>query len=499
MYLGLMLLYIAASSFLAFFFRKNSWTFSLATSIIVLGIFSIFTIATFGGGYTGGFLSQESYSIPGATGISFSIAVSGFTAPLIIVTAVIFLAAIAIAAKEQFPASFYGLMLFAEFGMIGLLVSRDFLFFYIFWEVVLIPVYFMISRHSGDSTGRVALKFFVYTQVGSIFMLLSIFSLYSYYDIQHNTITLNISTLMSTGFFNQLTPFDRDFIFFGFFLAFLVKMPAFPVHAWFPDSYEKSPYPVTIVLTGALSLMGGYGFFGILFPLWPILKGFPSDLLIALGIVSMVYFALSAMFQVNIKRMMAYASAAAMGFITLSFGSGINALGGIIPVSGASSAVIDLSGGMYQMIAHALIMVLVFSVLYIIYLKTGREHVYELGGIHRQAPKASSLFLVGLMASLGLPGLAGFIGEFSIVVGSYEYIGYLVFIVIFAMLITASYHVWTAQRALYGPYNETLGGIKDITRVEFAMFLLLAILIVILGLFPNLFFNLFVNYLGGFS
>lgn len=499
MYLGLILLYIFVSSVAAFFIKKSFWAFTVITSLVIFGVLVIFSIANFGAGYAGGLVSLENYSIPGATGISFSIGVTGFTDPLILVTAIIFLAATAIASKENYPSSFYGLMLFAEFGMIGLLVSQDFLFFYIFWEIVLIPVYFMISRHGSDKSGKIALKFFVYTQVGSIFMLLSIFSLYSYYDIHYGTITLNIPTLMNASFFSLLTPFTRDFIFFGFFLAFLVKMPAFPVHAWFPDSYEKSPYPVTIVLTGALSMMGGYGFFGILFPLWPLLQGLPSDILIAVGIVSMVYFALAAMFQLNMKRMMAYASAAAMGFVTLSFGSGVNALGSVIPVAGASSAVLDLSGGMYQMIAHALIMVLVFSALYVVYIKTGRENVYELGGIHRQAPKTSSLLLIGLMASLGLPGLAGFIGEFSIVVGSYEYIGYYIFIVIFAMLVTASYHVWAAQRALYGPYNETIGNLTDIPRFEFALFLLLSGLIVLLGLFPNLFFHLFINYLGGFS
>lgn len=500
MYLGPFLLYILLASVAAFFVKKYAWAYSVVTALIIFTVFVIITIANFSGGYHGGILSMENYYVYGATGISFSVAITGFTDPLILVTTIIFLAAIAIAGKEKYPASFYALMLFAEFGMIGLLMSQDFLFFYIFWEIVLIPVYFMISRHGADKTGRTALKFFVYTQVGSIFMLLSIFSLYSYYDILNaGTVTLSIPTLMNLGFFNSLTPFTRDFILFGFFLAFLVKMPAFPIHAWFPDSYEKSPYPVTIILTGALSMMGGYGFFGILFPLWPDMVGIPADILIALGIVSLVYFALTAMFQVGIKRMMAYASAAAMGFVILSFGSGINTIHGDISIKGANNAVLALSGGMYQMIAHSLIMVLVFSALYIIYVKTGRDNVNELGGIHRQMPRTSSLFLIGLMASLGLPGLAGFIGEFSIVVGTYEYIGYLIFLVIFGMLITASYHVWTAQRALYGPYNETLGKLTDISDAEFALFLLLSISIVVLGLFPNLFFHLFVNYLGGFA
>ena len=497
MYLGIILLYLLLSSIAAFFVKNKSWQFSLVTTIVAFLAVSAFTIGFFVSGYTGGFVSPESYAIPGAPGISFSIAASGFTAPLIVVSSIVFLAAVLVSRKDHYSPAFFALLLFAEFGMFGLLLSRDFLFFYVFWEVVLIPVYFMMSRYARDG-GRTSLKFFVYTQVGSIFMLLSIFSLYSYYDINYGTVTLSISSLMSNSFFNILSPFERDFIFFGFFLAFLVKMPSFPVHAWFPDSYERSPYPVTIILTGALSMMGGYGFFGILLPVWKFLRGDLSDILIALGIISIVYFAFVAMFQVNLKRMMSYASAAAMGFVTLSFGSGIAALSAI-DITKPNSNAIDLSGGMFQMVAHALIMVLIFSVLYFIMKNTGRESVYDLGGIYREAPRLSSLFLLGLLASLGLPGLAGFIGEFSIVVGSYAYITYIIFIVILGMLITASYHIWSAQRTLYGPYNETIGAISDVNVMEFALLLMLGVLIVVLGLFPNLFYGLFLHYLGGIA
>lgn len=497
MYLGLILLYLLMSSVIAFFVRKRSWNFALITTIVAFLAVSAFTIGFFVSGYNSGFVSVESYAIPGAPGISFSIAASGFTAPLLVVSSIVFLAAVLVSRRENYSTAFFALLLFAEFGMFGLLLSRDFLFFYVFWEVVLIPVYFMMSSYAREG-GRTSLKFFVYTQVGSIFMLLSIFALYSYYDITYKTVTLSISTLMSDSFFSILTPFERDFIFFGFFLAFLVKMPSFPVHSWFPDSYERSPYPVTIILTGALSLMGGYGFFGILLPVWRFMTGGISDVLVALGIVSIVYFAFVAMFQINLKRMMSYASAAAMGFVTLSFGSGIAALSAI-DVTTPNSNAIDLSGGMFQMVAHALIMVLIFSVLYFIVKNTGRENVYDLGGIYREAPRLSSLFLLGLLASLGLPGLAGFIGEFSIVVGSYAYITSLVFLVILGMLITASYHIWSAQRTIYGPYNETIGRISDVNEMQFVLLLMLGILIVVLGLFPNLFYGLFLHYLGGFA
>ncbi len=497
MFLGLILLYLFASSIAAFGMKKSGYSFSLITTFVVMMLFIFLFIRDFSSGYSGGFLSYQSYLIPGAPGVRFSMAVSGFTFPLIIASTVVFLAAVGISNRERTTPSFYGLILFAEFGMVSLLVSRNFLFFYVFWEVVLVPVYFLISKFGTGNAARISLKFFVYTQAGSIFMLLSIFALYTYHSNLTGISTLSISLLMAPSFVSSLTAFEKGFILFGFLLSFLVKMPSFPVHAWFPDSYEKSPYSVTIVLTGALSLMGGYGFFGILFPLWPILKGGVSDLLIALGIISLVYFALSAMFQVNLKRMMAYASAAAMGFVTLSFGAGINLMGGLTSIPSASNAVLALSGGMFQMLAHSFIVVLIFSSLFIIVLRTGRETVMELGGIHRDAPRLSSLFLIGLLASLGLPGLAGFIGEFSVVVGTYGYIGALIFIVIFGMLITAAYHIWAAQRSLYGPYNETIGKIEDVSPFQFSILLTLAIFLVVLGLFPNMFFSLFTTYIGG--
>ena len=235
--------------------------------------------------------------------------------------------------------------------------------------------------------------------------------------------------------------------------------------------------------------MGGYGLFGVLMPVYFSLGSGIMDILMALGIISLVYFSLAAMMQQSLKRMMAFASAGAMGFVTLSFGAGL--------VETGYQANLELAGGMFQIVAHGLIMALIFSTLYYIYKSTGHEAIHSLGGIFREVPILSSFLLAGLLASLGLPGLAGFIGEFSIVVGVFGAIGWLILAVIFAMIITASYHIWAAQRSLYGPYNENLGPIKDATRLTTAKLMGILVVIFVLGIVPNLIYGILLTYIGG--
>ncbi len=478
-------------AFLTFLSGKRARLFALSSASIFIALIAVFTYRVFGGGYSGGLMDQYSFSVAPQIGINFSTGITGFTDGLLILSAVIILIALLVVGKE-YGASTYGLILSTEVGMFGLLISRNFLFFYIFWEVVLVPMYFLIIRDGGKGRDRIGLKFFVYTHIGSVFILLAFFTLYNYYYVYSGTFTLNIGTLMSTSFITAHIPaFWRDFLIFGFLVGFLVKLPSFPVHSWLPDTYQAAPYPGTIILAGGLSLMGGYGLFGILLPASGIFSSSLLYFLTALGIVSLIYFSFVAMFQKDIKRMMAFASAGAMGFVTISFATGILETG--------YPRVLELSGGMFQIIAHGFIMTLIFASLYYIRRNTGSEKVFGLGGIYREAPMLSSFMLAGLFASLGLPGLAGFIGEFSIVVGVYQGISWWIFFIILGMIITASYHVWVAQRALYGPYNEGLGHIGDINRREFATLCGLLILIFVLGIVPRLLDGLLTAYLGGLA
>ena len=451
--------------------------------LILIAAFSILRFSS----YTGGFVSSYSITISSSIGLYFSVGVSGLTDALLILTGIVMLVSILITGRE-YGSAFFGLEMLVEVGLIGLLISRDFLFFYIFWELVLVPVYFMIGPYGRDNKDSISLKFFVYTHIGSVFILLSIFTLYSYSFTYLGSYTFEIGPLMSIV--HLLPPFELGFVLFGFLFGFLVKMPSFPIHSWLPDSYYSAPYPATVILAGAISMMGGYGLFGILMEAYTAIPLWVLYFLIALGIISIIYFALTAMFQRNIKKMMAFASASAMGFVTLSFAASI------IESTGSEYSVklIEASGGMFQIVAHGLIMALVFSALYYISRNARTDSVYGLGGIYREAPMLASFSLIGFLASLGLPGFAGFIGEFSIVVGVFQAISWYIFFVIFGMIITASYHIWTAQRSLYGPYNENLGFIRDVRAGEFLILIFLVLVIFLLGIYPNLIFPNLVNY-----
>ncbi len=477
---------------LSFAIKESSWKIATLESLLILILTMVYGILRFTG-YNGGFMSSYSYAIDTSIGISFTVGVSALSMALLFLSAVIMFIAIFVSGREKFDRSFYGLMLTTELGLYGLLISRNFLFFYVFWEAIIIPVFMLISIYGGAGKEKAALKFFVYTQIGSVFLLLSILTLFSFYGTANHVFTLNMSKLLDSSFIikyiSEPQPFWTDFLLFGFFFSFLVKMPSFPLHSWLPDAYTSAPYPVSIVLAGAISLMGGYGFFAVLLPIAPVIGSGIAWAIIILGIFSLVYFALVAMFQTDMKRMMAYASAASMGFISISLGIGILSTGYI--------AYLAVSGGIFQILAHGLIMGLVFSSLYIIKNTSGSQSNLTLSGLFREMPIISTFFLAGIMASLGLPGLAGFIAEASIVLASYQVIGYIIFFIIFGMIITASYHVWTVQKSLNGPYNENLGKLKDGTMMEIAVLSFLFIIILILGIYPSLFYHMILVYVKG--
>ncbi len=481
---------LVAASMITFFTGGRSRQFARLTSLAIAAAVIIYSAYRFYPGYDGGYISTFSLTLSSYTGFYFSLGINGFTDLLVVLGSIIVLAALFISDRSDDPV-YYGLILLTEVGIFGLLMSTDLFFFYVFWEVVLIPVYFLIGLYGGPRKDSVSLKFLVYTHIGSVFILLSIFTLYSYYYSEFGILTMQNADLLSTPFFATIPYFYKVFILTGFLIGFLVKLPTFPLHSWLPDSYEEAPYPVTVILAGALSVMGGFGLFGILYPLYSQIPSFFLWLLIALGILSLIYFSFTAMFQSNIKRMMAYASAASMGFVSIAFGSGILGTG--------NNGIIDLAGGMFQIFAHGLIVAFLFSLLYYIKTHTGHDTFYGLGGIYRESPVMATLFLGGLLASLGLPGLAGFVAEFSIIAGSYGILGPLIYLVIFSMIITASYHIWAAQKALYGPYNENLGQVRDLSRSESAAMIFMLISILVIGLFPRIVFPLLTGYLGGIA
>ncbi|WP_298279024.1 NADH-quinone oxidoreductase subunit M [Ferroplasma sp.] len=481
---------------LSFFAGNQSKTVSLVSLAILTVFFIIYSVFEFRN-YTGGVIAYYNtllaqFHASGITiNIDFSLGLTGFTDLLVIISLFITMFAVLMGSKSH-GAYFYGLFMAAGFGLAGLFMVRNFLFFYIFWEVVLIPVFFIIGKYGTGNRERSSLKFFIYTHIGSLFLLLSIFTLSTYYFLNTGIFTFQIRDLTALSFLETVPNSGFYFIIFGFLLAFLIKLPSFPLHSWLPDAYNDAPYSGTIMLSGGLVAMGGYGLLGILYPVAGLFPRALAYFIILLGLISVIYFSFSALFQTDLKRMAAYGSAAEMAFITIAFGTALLSTGYV--------RTLDLSGGMYQIIAHTFVAALIFASLSMLYRRTQTSKIYDLGGLNRELPVLSSFLLIGMLASLGLPSLAGFIGEFSVTISSFQSIGLYTLFIVLGLIITAAFYIWAAQRSLFGYFNERLGRLKDINKQEFLILLFILAGTIFLGVYPTLLFKIltaYASHLGG--
>ncbi len=423
-------------------------------------------------------------------GMSINLEISNLSYPLILLTSIVIFIAI-LYQEGKIEKSYFSYLFFLEFSLIGVFMSQNLIIFYIFWELVLIPSYFMILRWGGPKKDYTALKFLIYTHVGSVLMLISIFILgYNYYLVT-NTFNFNISTLMANQFLGTLSPLLLFLVMMGFFLAFFIKLPTFPFHTWAPDVYVESPTTSSMVFSGLLSKMGAFGLFSIFIRFVPFSGADVGYLLLSLALTSIVYAAFAALAQKDLKRLVAYSSIGHMGFITLAISVVFLASSIGLPVSYAYLA---LEGGMFMMFAHGLIVPILFGAVGAIERSTGTRVIRDLGGLTKQMPNLAFVMVGGFLASLGLPGMAGFIAEFSVVIGTWPFIHYLAFVVIFGLVVVASYHIWALQRTLFGPYNNYLGNIRDMLPREFWPLIVLLILVIIVGIFPSPIYSMFGNY-----
>ncbi len=388
---------------------------------------------------------------------------------------------------------FFVLLQFLLFSLIGIFTSRDFIVFYIFWEMVLIPSFFVIGIWGGKNKNYAAMKFFIYTHVGSVFMLLAIFTMY----FAEGASNFSMSTLIS-GVGSISLPYQA-FVISGFLFAFLIKLPTIPLHSWMPDAYVEAPTEGTLFISSLLSKMGAFGLLVIFSPIFMSSSLAGSTIvpiiLIALGIFSLIYSALVALYQKDIKRMMSYTSIGHMSFISI-------AVGGFLYLNGSNPLASQLLyyGAVFQLISHGIIIALIFSLVDTLEKSTGTRQVTSLGGIARKLPGLSFLILAAFLASVAIPGFSGFVGEISILLGSYAVLKYYLILVLAGVVLTASYHVFTLQRTIFGPYNEFLGNIHA-RREELLVAILPLSLIFLLGIYPALVFHIFdihsIQFLGG--
>ena len=388
---------------------------------------------------------------------------------------------------------FFVLLQFLLFSLVGIFTTRDFILFYIFWEMVLIPSFFVIGIWGGKSKNYAAMKFFIYTHVGSVFMLLGIFTMY----FTEGASNFSMATLISG--IGSVPMAYQSFVIFGFLFAFLIKLPTIPLHSWLPDAYVEAPSEGTVFISSLLSKMGAFGLLVIFSPIY-MASSFAGSTavpiaLIVLGIFSLSYSALVALYQKDMKRMMSYTSIGHMSFITI-------AVGGFLYLNGANPLASQLLyyGAVFQLISHGIIIAMIFALVDTLEKAAGTRQIPSLGGLARKLPLLSFLILAAFLASVAIPGFSGFVGEISILLGSYAVLKYYLIFVLVGVVLTASYHVFALQRTIFGPYNEFLGNITA-RKQDLLVALFPLAIIFILGIYPALVFHIFnihvIQFLGG--
>lgn len=421
--------------------------------------------------------------------IDYFVGIDGLSAPMLLLTALIgFIAALSSWNIQKSVKGYFALYLLLVTGMMGVFVSLDFFLFYVFWEVMLLPMYFLIGIWGGPRKEYAAIKFFIYTLFGSVFMLLVMIGLFlSVQEVLpsgEKVFTFNMLAMMdaknyiANGILSPMNPQNLRFIaYIALFAGFAIKIPMFPFHTWLPDAHVEAPTPISVILAGVLLKMGTYGILRFNYPMFPELTMKFVWWIGLFGMINILYGALCAMAQKDYKKLIAYSSVSHMGFVLLGMAS-MNTAG--------------ISGAVLQMFNHGTITAMLFLLVGVIYDRAHTRGIYEFGGLANQMPIYTGFVTIAFFAAIGLPGLSGFISESFIFLGAFgqESIRLITFFSTFGILLGAGYMLWTLQRVYLGTLNEKWSSLPDLDAREYAMLIPLTIIILILGIYPSALLNL---------
>jgi len=426
---------------------------------------------------------QLDFSLPGmqllhradwipSLGISYQLGVDGISFPLIAVAAIVLpLAVLASFNINHRVKEFFLWMLVLQTGIYGVFLALDYFLFFIFFEVSLVPMYFIIGIWGGQRREYAAMKFFIYTLLGSAVMLVGILALYFGSGLEPRTFDVLVLAEQA-----NLSSTLQWWVFLAFFAGFAVKVPIFPFHTWLPDAHVEAPTGGSMILAGILLKMGTYGFFRFMLPTFPDAAKAFSPVLATLGVIGIIYGALAAMAQKDAKRLVAYSSVSHMGFVVLG-------LAAMTPMA--------LNGAMFINVSHGLISPLFFFLVgSVIYERTETRMMDEMGGVFTSVPLVGAVTAFTAFANLGLPGLAGFPGEFFTFAGAFPVFTAFVIVGALGLVITAGYHLWMMQRVLMGE-PVALAVSQDLRGREAAVAVPLMALVVLLGVLPGIALNVF--------
>ncbi len=490
---------------------------SLATFVVSLLLFATFfggsdgsTETVFGSSYgTLHHVERAPWITAKTFEIEYLLGIDGLSFPLVVLTTLIgFLACLASWNFDSWKINkgvraYFTLFLLLETGMLGVFVALDFFLFYVFWEVMLLPMYFLIGVWGGPRREYAAIKFFLFTLAGSVLMLVVLVAMYFYSDaaieaaggsvpsayraaeghvVTHGTFDL---IELSTNPTIQAHLAANSTLFLGFrfaplmfvflFIGFAIKLPCVPVHTWLPDAHVEAPTPISMILAGVLLKMGGYGFLRLCYPILPTAGGELAFYVALIGVVSIIYGALCAMAQTDFKKLVAYSSVSHMGYVLL----------GIAVMTEAG-----FQGAMFQMIAHGISSPMCFFLVGVIYERAHHREINRFGGLWLTMPKYGSLATIGFFASLGLPGLCGFIGEVWVLLGTfaardkYSWAVPMAILAASGVILTAGYILWLIRRVYLGRERDEYAGYPDATGRETFILAPMAVLCIALGVFP---------------
>jgi NADH-quinone oxidoreductase subunit M len=433
---------------------------------LVTGALSVFMLAKFPSGQAGfQFVSQQSWV--SEWGISWHLGVDGISLFLVVLTGVLFPLVIIGIDPHHDQKSYLAWMLLLEAGVMGSFLSLDLFLFFVFFEIVLVPMYFLIGNWGYEKRVYAATKFFIYTMAGSAFMLVGIVATAFLARRDIGYLTFNLVEIAEKS--NFATGTGR-WLFVAFMIAFAVKVPLFPLHTWLPDAHTQAPTGGSVILAGVLLKMGTYGMLRFGVYLFPEATLWAKPVLFTLAVIGILYGAIAATMQKDLKRLVAYSSVAHLGFIVL----------GTFALTSQS-----LTGGVMQMVNHGVSTGALFLMVGMIYERRHTRQIAELGGIQSVAPIFAGFFMVVMLSSIGLPGLNGFVGEFLILIGSFETARWWVVVATLGVILAALYLLWAYQRVFHGEPSEANKTFPEITRREGLLLGVFVAAIVFTGIYPK--------------
>ena len=450
---------------------------ALATVVAEL-VLTLVLFATFDREAADGFDLVERASWIGAFGIQYLLGVDGLSAPMVLLNGLLGVAAVLVSWRVATNVRAYFVwLLVLETSVMGVFLSLDLILFFVFWELELIPMYFLIAMWGTGRREYSAMKFLVYTFLGSAFMLAAIIALYFSFPSAERTFDMTV--LAQRELTALIVPAST--IFAGFLIAFAVKLPIFPLHTWLPDAHTDAPTAVSVMLAGVLLKMGGYGLLRINAGLLPEEMQRAAPLLATLAVVNVLYGAFIVMRQTDLKRLVAYSSVSHMGFVVL----------GIASLGASRVTDVGVNGAAMQLFTHGTITGLLFVLVGLVYDRTHTRHIPDMGGMIGRMPLIGAAFILAGLASLGLPATSGFVAEILVFIGTFHVYAWATGLAAFGVVLAAGYMLWTIQRTMFGPRLDRWDGLTDATVVDAGAIGVLLVPVMVIGIYPRILTEVF--------